>query len=65
MNYGEIIKEAFRQRKDMLRHIVELYIAGYWAHAETPLIRDKRSESLKNLLEQKIKEEKQPTKGEE
>lgn len=55
---AEIIKEAFQQRKDMLKIITELYIAGYWGSVQTPVIRGKATESLKDKLEKKIKEDK-------
>lgn len=55
---AEIIKESFSQRKEMLKLLVELFIAQYWSSVEVPIIRNKKTDVLKNRIEQKIKEDK-------
>ncbi len=55
---GEVIRDAFLQRKEILKLLVELFVSQYWSSIETPIIRNKKSDILKNKLEQKIKEDK-------
>src|SRR3990167_575332 len=55
---AEVIRDAFNQRREMLKLLVELYISGYWSSVETKIVGEKRTEALKNKLEQKMKEDK-------
>ncbi len=55
---GEVIREAFQQRKDMLRLLVELYNGQYWATVNPKIIKQQGTESIKSRLEDKISEDK-------
>ncbi len=53
----EIIKEAFQQRKDMLRLLTELYIAGYWSSVEVKgNMKERKINSIAEKLSEKMKE---------
>lgn len=54
----EVIRDAFSQRKDMLKLLVELFIAGYWSTVNPKVIHKQGVESLKDKLEKKMKEDK-------
>lgn len=56
---AEIVRDAFNQRKDMLKLLVELFISGYWSSTETKLVKDQRVGALKEKLEEKMKQDKQ------
>ena len=53
----EAIRDAFQQKKDMLKLLIELYIAGYWASVQCPVVRGKTTEILQKKLEEKMKED--------
>ena len=55
---SEVIRDAFSQRKDMLRLLVELYNGQYWATVNPKVIHKQGVESLKDKLEKKIKQDK-------
>lgn len=55
---GEVIRDAFQQRRDMLKLLTELYIGQYWSTVEPKVIKQKGNESLRNKLEEKISEDK-------
>lgn len=55
---AKVIKEAFQQRKDMLRLLTELYISGYWGSVETKVVKQQATESIKDRLKEKMLEEK-------
>ncbi len=55
---GEVIREAFQQRKDMLRLLVELYNGQYWSTVNPKVIKQQGAESIKSRLENKISEDK-------
>ena len=44
---AEVIRDAFQQRRDMLKLLVELYIAGYWASVETKVVKKQGTENIK------------------
>ena len=54
---GEVIRDSFQQRRDMLKILAELYISGYWSTVEPKILKQKSNESLRNKLEEKISEE--------
>ena len=54
---SEVIKEAFQQRRDMLKLLTELYIAGYWSSVEVKVVKKQGTEALKSKLEQKLAED--------
>ena len=56
---AEIIREDFQQRRDMLKLLVELYIAGYWASVETKVVKRQGTESIKERLQKKMAEDKE------
>lgn len=55
------IKDAFLQRRDMLKLLTEQYISGYWGTVETKVINSKAKErfveSIKERLQRKIAED--------
>ena len=53
----EIIKEAFQQKRDVLKLLTELYIGQYWSTVEPKVLKQSKTESLRNKLEEKISEE--------
>ena len=55
---AEIIREDFQQRRDMLKLLVELYIAGYWASVETKVVKKQGTENIKERLQKKMAEDK-------
>lgn len=55
---AEIIKEAFQQRRDMLKLLTEQYISGYWSTVTPKVIKQQATESLKDKLKEKMLEEK-------
>ena len=56
---AEIIREDFQQRRDMLKLLVELYIAGYWASVETKVVKKQGTENIKERLQKKMAEDKE------
>lgn len=54
---GEVVRDSFQQRRDMLKLLVELYIGQYWSTVEPKILKQNKTESLKNKLEEKISEE--------
>lgn len=54
---GEIIRDSFQQRRDMLKILAELYTSGYWSTVEPKIVKKQGTEALKNKLEQKIAED--------
>ena len=55
---AEVIRDAFQQRRDMLKLLVELYIAGYWASVETKVVKKQGTENIKERLQKKMAEDK-------
>jgi len=55
---AKVIKEAFQQRRDMLKLLVELYISGYWASVETKIIKQKGTEGIEKRLREKMLQDK-------
>ena len=55
---AKVVKEAFQQRRDMLRLLTELYISGYWGSVETKVVKQQATESIKDRLKEKMLEEK-------
>lgn len=55
---AKVVKEAFQQRRDMLRLLTELYISGYWGSVETKVVKQRATESIKDRLKEKMLEEK-------
>ncbi len=53
----EVIRDAFQQRRDMLKLLTELYIGQYWSTVEPKVLKQSKTESLRNKLEEKISEE--------
>ena len=56
---AEVIRDAFQQRRDMLKLLVELYIAGYWASVETKVVKKQGTENIKERLQKKMAEDKE------
>ena len=56
---AEVVRDAFQQRRDMLKLLVELYIAGYWASVETKVVKRQGTESIKERLQKKMAEDKE------
>jgi len=56
---AEVIRDAFQQRRDMLKLLVELYISGYWASVETKIVKRQGTESIKERLQKKMAEDKE------
>ncbi len=54
---AEIVKEAFQQRKEMLRLLTELYIGQYWSTVTPKVIKQQGNESIKERLKETIFEE--------
>ena len=54
----EVIRDAFQQRKDMLKLLVELYISGYWASVTPKVVKQAGTDNLKERLEKKIARDK-------
>lgn len=54
---GEVIRDAFQQRRDMLKILAELYISGYWATVNPKIIKQQGNENIKDRLKEKISEE--------
>ena len=52
------IKDAFLQRRDMLKLLTEQYISGYWSTISPKVIKQQATESLKDKLKEKMLEEK-------
>jgi len=48
----EYIRDAFQQKKDMLKLLVELYISGYWANVTPKVVKNISN----NVLEERLKE---------
>lgn len=53
---AEIIRDAFNQRKDMLKLLVELFISGYWSSVSPKVVKHQATESIKEKLQKKIAE---------
>ncbi len=53
---AEIIRDAFSQRKDMLKLLVELFISGYWSSVSPKVVKRQATESIKEKLQKKIAE---------
>ncbi len=53
---GEVVRDAFNQKKDMLKLMVELYIAGYWSTVNPKVVKQQGNENIKLRLEEKIRE---------
>src|SRR4030066_2252389 len=56
---AEIIREDFQQRRDMLKLLVELYIAGYWSTATPKVVKQRGTENIKERLQKKMAEDKE------
>ena len=56
---AEVVRDAFQQRRDMLKLLVELYIAGYWASVETKVVKKQGTENIKERLQKKMAEDKE------
>lgn len=54
---GEVIRESFQQKKEVLKLLTELYIGQYWSTVEPKVLKQKGTENLRNKLEEKISEE--------
>jgi len=54
----EAIRDAFQQKRDMLKLLTEQYIAGYWSSIEPKVLKENRVDALKNKLTEKMLEEK-------
>ena len=55
---SEVIRDAFSQRKEMLKLLVELYNGQYWATVNPKVIHKQGVESIKDRLEKKMSEAK-------
>ena len=55
---AEVIRDAFQQRRDMLKLLVELYIAVYWASVETKVVKKQGTENIKERLQKKMADDK-------
>lgn len=53
----EAIRDAFQQKKDMLKLLIELYISGYWSTVETKVVKNVKTNALEERLANKIKED--------
>lgn len=53
----EAIRDAFQQRRDMLKLLVELYIAGYWQTTEPSVNKIKRLNAIEEKLVEKMRED--------
>lgn len=53
----EAIRDAFQQRKDMLKLLVELFISGYWANVQPRVIKNIANSSLEEKLKEKMMKE--------
>jgi len=56
---AEIIKEAFQQKRDMLKILTELYIGQYWSTVTPKIIKQQGTESIKERLQKKMAEDKE------
>lgn len=54
---NEVIRDAFQQRRDMLKLLVELYISGYWSTIEPKILKQNRTETIKEKLKEKMLED--------
>lgn len=52
------IKDAFLQRRDMLKLLTEQYISGYWSTVSPKIVKQQATESIKDRLKEKMLEEK-------
>ena len=55
---AEIIREDFQQRRDMLKLLAELYIAGYWSTVTPKVVKQRGTENIKERLQKKMAEDK-------
>lgn len=55
----ESVKQAFMQRKDMLKLLTEQYISGYWSTVETKVVKNRVNEAIKNKVANKLKEDRE------
>src|SRR3990167_9411731 len=56
---AEIIREDFQQRRDMLKLLAELYIAGYWSTVTPKVVKQRGTENIKERLQKKMAEDKE------
>lgn len=53
----EAIRDAFQQKRDMIKLLVELYIAGYWQTTEPLVNKNKRLNAMEEKLAEKMRED--------
>lgn len=50
------IKDAFLQRRDMLKLLTEQYISGYWGTVETKIVNSKAKERFVENIKERLKD---------
>ena len=55
---ADIIKDAFQQKRDVLKILTELYIGQYWSTVTPKVIKQQGTENIKERLKEKMLQDK-------